>query len=134
MDAFELFKAKDHLLLPRVLCYFDDILGYTYSDWNGERLAISEFNATYTMRKISPIYGLRYFAPSPLREAPEAEAFYYFHFFDHPRYTQPDSLRKVTAITMEGEEIDSISTQVSITPTVLTRHNETIAAKPASTM
>ena len=29
MDAFELFKARDSLLLPRVLCYFDDIMGET---------------------------------------------------------------------------------------------------------
>ena len=29
-----------NLMLPRVLCYFDDITGFTYADHNGERLAI----------------------------------------------------------------------------------------------
>jgi hypothetical protein len=106
-DAFRLFEAGDSLLLPRVLCYFDDILGFTYNDYTGERLAISEFNATHSMRKLSPIYGLRYFMPSRLAETPLAETFFFLHIFNHRLYNHPDSLRKVTTITIEGGEIRS---------------------------
>jgi hypothetical protein len=60
MHALALFEADHRLLLPRVHCYFDDILGFTCGDHVGERLAIWEFNESHQMRKISPIYGLRY--------------------------------------------------------------------------
>ena len=50
----------------------------------------------------------------PLREAHQVEGFSYFHFFDHPLYNQPDSLRKETVITMEGEDPNFISTQETL--------------------
>jgi hypothetical protein len=65
MQAFKLLEAAPALLLPRIYCYFDDIMGFSYSDYNGERLAIMEFNASHGSRKISPIYGLKYFLSAP---------------------------------------------------------------------
>jgi hypothetical protein len=109
-DALELFGAEDPLLLPRVLCYFDDILGFTYSDYNGERLAISEFNAAHSMRKLSPLYGLRYFVPNELRDTRLTESFYFLHLFDHPLYNHPDSLRKKMRINVDGKATDLLST------------------------
>ena len=50
-------------MLPRVLCYFDDITGFTYADHNGERLAISEFNAAHELRKLSQIYAAEFYVP-----------------------------------------------------------------------
>ena len=47
MHALALFEADHRLLLPRVHCYFDDILGVTFGDQVGERLAISEFNESH---------------------------------------------------------------------------------------
>jgi hypothetical protein len=35
------------------VCYFDDIIGYTFSDFNGERLAIHEFNEGIRLRRDS---------------------------------------------------------------------------------
>ncbi len=110
MHAMKLFDAEERLLLPRVPCYFDDIIGFTYSEFNGERLAISEFNATHSMRKLSPLYGLRYFVPSPFRNSAEAEFLYFLHIFDHPLYNHPDSLRNVMRIDVEGKETDFKST------------------------
>ena len=55
MHAFKLFEADHSMLLPRVHCYFDDIIGLTYSEFNGDRLAIAEFNDSHAMTKISPI-------------------------------------------------------------------------------
>lgn len=62
-SAFKIFEMNERLLLLRVLCYCDDILGYTYGDYNGERLAMSDFNARFSMRKFSPVYGLKYYVP-----------------------------------------------------------------------
>jgi hypothetical protein len=92
MQAFKLLEAEEALLLPRVHCYFDDILGLTYSDYTGERLAISEFNASHPMRKISPIYGLRHFLPKAHAQSWWSEMFYMAHIFDHKLYGRPDGL------------------------------------------
>lgn len=43
VTSFRIFEGDHGILLPRIHCYFDDIMGYSYSDFNGERLAISEF-------------------------------------------------------------------------------------------
>jgi hypothetical protein len=90
MQAFKLLEAEQTLLLPRIYCYFDDIMGFTYSEYNGERLAIAEFNASHSSRKISPIYGLRYFLPAPHGQADWSEMFYIAHVFDHELYGRDD--------------------------------------------
>ena len=90
--AFRLLEADYSLLQPRIHCYFDDITGYTYSEFTGERLAISEFNQSHSMKKISPIYCLKYYVPRLYRESLWPEKFYLAHYFDHPLYTKPDGL------------------------------------------
>lgn len=92
MDAFQIFEADRRLLLPRVHCYFDDIMGFTNSEFNGERLAIAEFNRTHEMRKISPIYGLQYFVPSRYAQSEWVGEMYMAHLFDHPCYGRYDGL------------------------------------------
>jgi hypothetical protein len=89
MHALALFGANHRLLLPRVHCYFDDILGFTFGDHVGERLAISEFNESHQMRKISPIYGLRYYVPERYSNW-MWEKQYMAHIFDHPLYGNND--------------------------------------------
>ena len=90
MQAFKVLEADPALLLPRVYCYFDDIMGFTYSEYNGERLAITEFNASHDSRKISPIYGLKYFLPAPHAQADWSEMIYMAHIFDHELYGRED--------------------------------------------
>jgi len=92
VDAFKLLAADCALLLPRVHCYFDDIMGFTMSEFNGERLAISEFNQRHELRKISPIYGLRYFVPPRYASQEWVEKLYMVHLFDHPLYCRYDGL------------------------------------------
>jgi hypothetical protein len=86
MGAFRLFEAGQEILLPRVYCYFDDILGETFSEFTGERLAIAEFNERHKMRKISPIFGLRYFLHPPHNQEAWAEQMFIAHMFDHELY------------------------------------------------
>jgi hypothetical protein len=89
MQAFTLFEAEQRLLLPRVHCYFDDILGYTFCDFNGELLAITDFNAAHPLRKVAPIHGIRYYVPE--RFAKEMwENYYMLHIFDHSLYACND--------------------------------------------
>lgn len=94
MQAFRLLDAEEDLLLPRIHCYFDDITGFTYSDYTGERLAISEFNTAHPMRKISPIYGLKHFLPAAYADSWWPEMFFMAHIFDHKWYNRNDGLVK----------------------------------------
>ncbi len=92
VDALKLFDADEGVLLPRVQCYFDDILGLTYANFNGERLAIEEFNEQHELRKISPIYGLRYLLPYGERLRSWPEQMYLAHILNHSQYSQHDKL------------------------------------------
>ena len=91
-QAFKLFEAHEDLLLPRIHCYFDDIMGKTFSDFTGERLAIDEFNAASFARKISPIHGLRFFLPPPGRHSIWPDMMFMAHMFDHSLYGHYDGL------------------------------------------
>jgi len=103
-DALGLFTAKPESLLPRVVCYFDDILGHSYGDFTGERLAITEFNQAHEMSKLSPIYGLRYYAPRRMRDAAYWDCLYLAHFFQHPLYNELDSITKAVYTDEKGRD------------------------------
>jgi hypothetical protein len=92
VDCLRLFEADPLLLLPRVYCYFDDIHGFTYSDCNGELLAVAEFNASHPLRQICKIHGLKFFVPKAAREAKWVECFYIAHVFDHEHYARRSSI------------------------------------------
>jgi hypothetical protein len=87
MDAFGVFTGASASLLPRVACYFDDIVGFSHGDFNGERLAIHDFNQANEKRKLSPIYGLRYFLGI---EQSWVEMMYLLHALEHPQYAEFD--------------------------------------------
>ena len=94
-----------------MVCYFDDIIGHTYSDYNGERLAIHEFNDRWPMRKLSPIYGLKYFVPSEEQNSNWPEQIYMAHFFEHPLYNEPDEYRKPMLLGIDGSMSDLVYTK-----------------------
>jgi hypothetical protein len=88
VHTLQLFDAYSPRLLPRVYCYFDDIQGYTYSDCNGELLAIAEFNAGHSRQQICKIHGLRWRVHESLRDKSWVECMYIAHMFDHPLYAK----------------------------------------------
>lgn len=92
VEAFLTLEADPALLMPRVYCHFDDILGLTYGHHNGERLAIGEFNAAHAQRQISQIYGLRFYLPREAANANWSEKMYMAHILDHPLYNEVDGL------------------------------------------
>jgi hypothetical protein len=105
-DALRIFETDDTCLLPRVFSYFDDILGHSYNDFCGERLAISEFNSNHPNIKLCPIYGLRYFIPrTAYADYAWPEGMYIAHVFDHKRYSSRDSINKPASIEVDGMEV-----------------------------
>jgi hypothetical protein len=105
-QAFKLLLAEHSLLMPRIYCYFDDIMGLTHSEFTGERLAIREFNETHTFKKITPIPGLRYLLPPQYSHDPWPDQMFLCHLFDHPMYTHSDKIhneRQRTMLDLEDE-------------------------------
>jgi hypothetical protein len=101
-DALAVFSGDLDRLLPRVICYFDDIMGHSYSDYTGERLAINEFNQAHRMRKLCPVYGLRYYLPKLIRDEKCWECMFWHHAFEHPKYNALDSERKAVYMDDQG--------------------------------
>jgi hypothetical protein len=88
VDALRLFDADASLFMPRVLAYFDDVLGYPWGESNGERLAIREFNDSHDQRVVDQIPGLRYTLPPSQFQSQWAEQMYLIHILDHPAYAK----------------------------------------------
>jgi hypothetical protein len=88
MQAFRALEGDPERLLPRVPCYFDDLFGYGWTDFTGERAAIAEFNEAHDRRKIGKIHGLRYELPAGEQAEAWHEKLYLIHVFDHPRYAE----------------------------------------------
>ena len=95
-DAFQLFRADSKTHLPRVVCYFDDISAWSYSDFTGERAAIADFNRDDPLRKLSPIYNLWIL----LGAKPWTALMYMFHAFDHPRYCDWDGSNTIPELPL----------------------------------
>jgi hypothetical protein len=90
--ALRILEADEGVLMPRIDCFFDDV--YACGDYDGERLAISEFNASHATRKISAVHGLPYFVPARLSERAFWGKYYMAYIFDHRRYGQNEGLVK----------------------------------------
>jgi hypothetical protein len=84
--ALQLFDVPVGHMLPRVLCYLDDVIGSDvemHCQFVGELLAVEDFNASHVQRKLAPIHGLRHKRPVP---AIWNDQIWALHNFDHPHY------------------------------------------------
>ena len=101
IDALRIFDLLSESRLPRVICYFDDVLipDYSfYTDAAGELLAIHEFNQSHPEMEISRLRSLPHVKPLP---APWHAQMYTLHDFQHPRYAddfQPTFTRQFDAL------------------------------------
>lgn len=90
IEAFGVLDGDPERLLPRVPCYFDDVFGYGWTEFMGVHAALAEFNAAGPERKIGKIHGLRFELPAEEFHASWHEKMYLAHFFEHPRYSDPE--------------------------------------------
>lgn len=86
--AFQIFEGADEAYLPRVLCYFDDVIGsdeQMHCEDVGELRSIGEFNASPSRNhRIRPIHG---FASKRLMASSWSPQMMAYHRFDHHRYS-----------------------------------------------
>jgi hypothetical protein len=86
VDALRIFDVPESKVLPRVLCYFDDIVGEDHvlqNDLVGELLAIREFNLDRKECKILPVNGL---SAKRVLPADWNDSMLAMHRFDHADY------------------------------------------------
>jgi len=86
-NSFEIFKnGNDNYYLPRIFCYFDDVIGTEremYGTFNGELLAIQEFNDENKNKKIV----LNQCLISKEKISYKFQI-YYYHNFQHKDYNK----------------------------------------------
>ena len=88
-DALAMLLAPAEQMMPRVLAYYDDTLGYPWADGLGERAANLEFNAEHgERRRVDRLEGMRFLLPPSESSARWAEALHLIHVLDHPRYAE----------------------------------------------
>jgi hypothetical protein len=88
MAAFCIFDGASGTRLPRVFCYFDDLVWperACHSEFTGEYAAIRDFNERSAGKKIAQIANLRW-TRAHAREW--NEQMYVLHDFQHPLYSQ----------------------------------------------
>jgi len=100
VDTLKILDADSSLLLPRVHCYFDDIMGCSCAEFLGERLALNEFNENHARAKISPIFGLWNYVPRRYSGEIWVHMIYMAHLLDHPLYCADDGM-----VTRKSEDL-----------------------------
>ena len=85
-QALTIFDGAATTRLPRVFCYFDDIIWpetACHNEHVGELCAIRDFNSRRQDVKLAPPHLLRHTRPYP---EPWNDQFYVLHDFQHPHY------------------------------------------------
>ena len=83
IDSFKILNKDIKNFLPRVYCYFDDIVGSElemYNDYTGQLKAISDFNDTNKDKKFSRNRNLVNYNDKWRKKI------YHLHLFNHPDY------------------------------------------------
>jgi hypothetical protein len=86
MNAFEIFNGSDATHLPRVFCYFDDLIWperACFNEYTGEYRAINEFNDKSQDKKIAKWQNLSW---TRAHAAAWNDEMYVFHHFSHADY------------------------------------------------
>jgi len=84
INSFNIFQFESKNYLPRIFCYFDDIIGNEdemYGEFTGELLAIKDFNKNNLNKKI-------FLNQNLIAKSNEAWRYqiYYYHDFLHEKY------------------------------------------------
>jgi hypothetical protein len=87
VDALTLFDGDPSCYLPGVLLYLDDMQLWAHNRWQGELLAISEFNQSHEFRKIDKPHFIK--NSRLLRNAHWLDQIFMLHVLDHPVRSRP---------------------------------------------
>jgi hypothetical protein len=94
VECLKIFEGAADKYLPNVVLFADDVMFIDHNDWQGELLAINEFNSRNDMRKIGLMNRLgnhRIF-----RNARWLTQMFYVHILDNECHLKPRSGARVT--------------------------------------
>jgi len=81
-DALQVFDGAPERYLPWTVCYFDDVHFMEHNEFQGELLALKEFNDSRADRKIAPVNWLDHYRL--FHWASWIRRMYFLHVFEHP--------------------------------------------------
>jgi len=87
-SAFRILKGRPETRLPRIYCYFDDVIWperACHNEYTGELCAIREFNEEHDQSKIAKLANLAWMR---VHQSQWNEQIYIYHDFHHPLYTR----------------------------------------------
>lgn len=87
VSAFQIFDIPSEFILPRIICYFDDLASdgrQLHCEFVGERLAIAEFNRQAEERH--KLCHTNINSPAVKFPGPWQEQLWVYHRFSHPGY------------------------------------------------
>ncbi len=85
-DALQVLDGSPERYLPWTVCYFDDVHFMEHNQFQGELLAIHDFNASRADRKIAPVNWLDHYRL--FHWAAWVRRMYFLHLFGHPHRTR----------------------------------------------
>jgi hypothetical protein len=83
IEAFEVFKAPVNSFLPNTILYFDDIILDNHNNYQGELLAINDYNNIAENSKIDKFHFLK--TKRIFKNAMWIDQIYQFHNFSHTK-------------------------------------------------
>ena len=96
VQTLPILTGKPDQYLPIVPVYLDDVGMDGANPWNGELLAIAEFNEQQALRKIAPFTLLR--SKRLFKNAQWIDRMYAAHIHDHPRRTPATAKREARKV------------------------------------
>jgi hypothetical protein len=87
LECLNVFDGPENLYLPETLLYLDDIAFPRHNPWQGERLALGEFNAGREKRKACPYNFLR--SSRLFKNASWIDHVFVMHVLDHAAKSEP---------------------------------------------
>ena len=91
VETLAILTGRADAYLPIVPVYLDDVAMDGANPWNGELLAVAEFNAAQPLRKVAPFTLLR--SKRIFKNAQWIDRMYAAHVHDHPRRTPATAKR-----------------------------------------
>lgn len=95
VETLAILTGRPDAYLPIVPVYLDDVAMDGANPWNGELLAVGEFNAAQPLRKVAPFTLLR--SKRIFKNAQWIDRMYAAHIHDHPRRTPATAKREEKA-------------------------------------
>lgn len=107
-ECLKVFRGPANLYLPESLVFLDDVLYPQHNPWQGEYLAVNEFNSQGKFRKVCQYNCLR--SHRLLKNASWIDQVYLMHVLDHEQIQNPSTRDRRILSNVYLENADGLKT------------------------